>query len=301
MPGSSPGMTLKRLAAAIPKRGSAPKDRRRGRREKARRPGARVEVGGKTWQSPLGVRRRLDPPPPLWQIGRRPRRSPAPAPRRCSSSVVEHTLGKGEVESSILSCSTIFFRRNSTRSAIGWRSIPPRLGRFWWNGRIGRLGTSRLRRSMLCTRQRAVPIAGMSASASSRLPPSSRASIWQRWRKCRIGRSMSLSSTPMRAFLAGAVKRGSGRLSGAFTRRIGGRQHRPAPILSATIRGRPARAWAPCNVFQVACDPFQGSNSILSGLIEYVPSELANMLSWDFGDIRYTRPVCRRCVSSTTL
>ncbi len=29
--------------------------------------------------------------------------------RRCSSSVVEHSLGKGEVESSILSCSTIFF------------------------------------------------------------------------------------------------------------------------------------------------------------------------------------------------
>ncbi len=27
---------------------------------------------------------------------------------RCSSSVVEHSLGKGEVESSILSCSTIF-------------------------------------------------------------------------------------------------------------------------------------------------------------------------------------------------
>ena len=29
------------------------------------------------------------------------------AARRCSSSVVEHSLGKGEVESSILSCSTI--------------------------------------------------------------------------------------------------------------------------------------------------------------------------------------------------
>ena len=28
-------------------------------------------------------------------------------PRRCSSSVVEHSLGKGEVESSILSNSTI--------------------------------------------------------------------------------------------------------------------------------------------------------------------------------------------------
>lgn len=27
--------------------------------------------------------------------------------QRCSSSVVEHTLGKGEAESSILSCSTI--------------------------------------------------------------------------------------------------------------------------------------------------------------------------------------------------
>src|SRR5271165_5287676 len=33
------------------------------------------------------------------------------APRRCSSSVVEHSLGKGEVESSILSCSTIAFNR----------------------------------------------------------------------------------------------------------------------------------------------------------------------------------------------
>ena len=32
--------------------------------------------------------------------------SPA-AGERCSSSVVEHSLGKGEVESSILSCSTI--------------------------------------------------------------------------------------------------------------------------------------------------------------------------------------------------
>ena len=33
----------------------------------------------------------------------------AATPRCCSSSVVEHSLGKGEVESSILSCSTIFF------------------------------------------------------------------------------------------------------------------------------------------------------------------------------------------------
>ena len=32
------------------------------------------------------------------------------ARRCCSSSVVEHSLGKGEVESSILSCSTIPYR-----------------------------------------------------------------------------------------------------------------------------------------------------------------------------------------------
>jgi hypothetical protein len=37
----------------------------------------------------------------------------APWPVCCSSSVVEHSLGKGEVESSILSCSTIIFLSKS--------------------------------------------------------------------------------------------------------------------------------------------------------------------------------------------
>src|SRR5579863_8503791 len=41
------------------------------------------------------------------RYGRKPDASEDRAPeRRCSSSVVEHSLGKGEVESSILSCST---------------------------------------------------------------------------------------------------------------------------------------------------------------------------------------------------
>jgi hypothetical protein len=64
-------------------------------------------------------RRRLAGSRALWQklikvVLRRdfPRRNlpdASPIPRRCSSSVVEHSLGKGEVESSILSCSTILF------------------------------------------------------------------------------------------------------------------------------------------------------------------------------------------------
>ena len=37
---------------------------------------------------------------------------------RCCSSVVEHTLGKGEVESSILSCSTIFPVANFLRASV---------------------------------------------------------------------------------------------------------------------------------------------------------------------------------------
>ena len=49
--------------------------------------------------------RRLALPPRLWQ---KPDAFGGDAPRCCSSSVVEHSLGKGEVESSILSCSTIF-------------------------------------------------------------------------------------------------------------------------------------------------------------------------------------------------
>ena len=46
----------------------------------------------------------------LWQENARPRRSvarPIGGRRCCGSSVVEHSLGKGEVESSILSRSTI--------------------------------------------------------------------------------------------------------------------------------------------------------------------------------------------------
>ena len=46
----------------------------------------------------------------LWQENARPRRSvarPIGGQRCCGSSVVEHSLGKGEVESSILSRSTI--------------------------------------------------------------------------------------------------------------------------------------------------------------------------------------------------
>jgi hypothetical protein len=43
----------------------------------------------------------------LWQEAKRLlKRSDACVLRCCSSSVVEHSLGKGEVESSILSCST---------------------------------------------------------------------------------------------------------------------------------------------------------------------------------------------------
>jgi hypothetical protein len=45
----------------------------------------------------------------------------AATPKRCSSSVVEHSLGKGEVESSILSCSTIFLNkinRNGTDHSL---------------------------------------------------------------------------------------------------------------------------------------------------------------------------------------
>src|SRR5271156_3847874 len=48
--------------------------------------------------------RLLAMPSLLWQEAGRIH----PRPRCCSSSVVEHSLGKGEVESSILSCSTIF-------------------------------------------------------------------------------------------------------------------------------------------------------------------------------------------------
>jgi hypothetical protein len=53
--------------------------------------------------------------------------------RCCSSSVVEHSLGKGEVESSILSCSTI------TPPRTLWRlqEFPPIIY-LALNGRTGR-------------------------------------------------------------------------------------------------------------------------------------------------------------------
>ena len=42
----------------------------------------------------------------------------------CSSSVVEHSLGKGEVESSILSCSTIYLHKiNDLSSSTGQWSL----------------------------------------------------------------------------------------------------------------------------------------------------------------------------------
>jgi hypothetical protein len=50
----------------------------------------------------------LAPIPPIWQgTARRAAGFPWPAARRCRSSVVEHSLGKGEVDSSILSGSTM--------------------------------------------------------------------------------------------------------------------------------------------------------------------------------------------------
>src|SRR5271166_713564 len=67
--------------------------------------------------------RRLALPPRLWQ---KPDAFGGDAPRCCSSSVVEHSLGKGEVESSILSCSTIFhkwFQRiTGTEVALDFRT-----------------------------------------------------------------------------------------------------------------------------------------------------------------------------------
>jgi hypothetical protein len=51
--------------------------------------------------------RRLAMPSLLWQEAERL----GPRPGCCSSSVVEHSLGKGEVESSILSCSTSYYNR----------------------------------------------------------------------------------------------------------------------------------------------------------------------------------------------
>ena len=58
---------------------------------------------------------RLAMAPRLWQ---KPDAFGGDAPRCCSSSVVEHSLGKGEVESSILSCSTIFPKKINLNGAV---------------------------------------------------------------------------------------------------------------------------------------------------------------------------------------
>ena len=62
-----------------------------------------TRVGLKRGRGRGNASRRLAMPSLLWQEAQRfyPRLG------CCSSSVVEHSLGKGEVESSILSCSTI--------------------------------------------------------------------------------------------------------------------------------------------------------------------------------------------------
>jgi hypothetical protein len=68
-----------------------------------------TRVGLKRGRGRGNASRLLAMPSLLWQEAERFH----PRPRCCSSSVVEHSLGKGEVESSILSCSTIHF--NSLR------------------------------------------------------------------------------------------------------------------------------------------------------------------------------------------
>ena len=62
-----------------------------------------TRVGLKRGRGRGSASRLLAMPSLLWQEAERFH----PRPRCCSSSVVEHSLGKGEVESSILSCSTI--------------------------------------------------------------------------------------------------------------------------------------------------------------------------------------------------
>src|SRR5579883_45894 len=69
---------------------------------------------------------RLNPPPPY---GISPRALAWGAPRRCRSSVVEHSLGKGEVDSSILSGSTIssvLVGRRSDDCASSWTVVGDR-------------------------------------------------------------------------------------------------------------------------------------------------------------------------------
>ena len=61
-----------------------------------------------------GQRSTADDRSGLTLIQRNPYTARAIRPRRCTSSVVEHSLGKGEVDSSILSCSTTGSRKRRT-------------------------------------------------------------------------------------------------------------------------------------------------------------------------------------------
>jgi hypothetical protein len=80
-----------------------------------------------------------DHPPIRFQgCTRRPRKlgRRRPVARRCCSSVVEHSLGKGEVESSIPSSSTSFSMTYGSFLTLESRSFPPRLRCFppIWRG-----------------------------------------------------------------------------------------------------------------------------------------------------------------------
>ncbi len=75
---------------------------------------------------------------------------------RCSSSVVEHSLGKGEVESSILSCSTIKSLENSGVSRnppkerlfiLSHRDRERKMNRAWMRGTIAGHGSQPVRRT----------------------------------------------------------------------------------------------------------------------------------------------------------
>ena len=75
---------------------------------------------------------------------------------RCSSSVVEHSLGKGEVESSILSCSTIKSLENSRVSRnppkerlfiLSHRDRERKMNRAWMRGTIAGHGSQPVRRT----------------------------------------------------------------------------------------------------------------------------------------------------------
>src|SRR5262249_32007868 len=98
----SAGVTPGRGRRPPPPAGAGPLLARRDSRPCGARP--KTDVGGGRPWFPV-----LAPPTPLWQASpaRRVRRASAPRPdKSCRSSVVEHSLGKGEVDSSILSGST---------------------------------------------------------------------------------------------------------------------------------------------------------------------------------------------------